>query len=219
MDEHPIDIPQGDLTLWMNTDATVEAEGFTFVFATDEWYEGDMQCGGVVPGDECDGVTVISVYGETWASTFPDPIFPGDDKIAGDSFTHIHRNDRPISAYCNDVELERGSFRCEVVITADEPSSFATKYVAYRIKILAPGQWGFMMEDDATIYGPKDTNPIPYYAAGGSTGTAAPDLGGGGPPGPRVYNRHGQIVPGSSRGMHPDLLGQVDVNEGILGRG
>merc|ERR1719253_2271694 len=60
-----------------------------------------------------------------------------------------------------------------------------------------------------TVYGPRDTwghngAALPYYPTGGSTGTEAPDLIGGGPPGARVFNKHGDVVPGSARGMHPD---------------
>lgn len=59
-----------------------------------------------------------------------------------------------------------------------------------------------------------------YYGSGGSTNTEAPlnliEFGegatsitrtaGGGPPGARVFNKHGDVIPGSSRGEHLDYL-------------
>jgi hypothetical protein len=86
----PVDVPKGDLTLWLKTDADMVAEGFTFVWKSDEWYEGDVDCIG------CDGVTVVSSYDGTDAATFPTPIFPGDDLETGDSAPD--KSDKPLSA-------------------------------------------------------------------------------------------------------------------------
>ena len=87
----------------------------------------------------------------------------------------------------------------------------------------APGAWGFLVDDDALVYGPRDTwghngAELPYYASGGSTATDAPSnlintgegetdierTAGGGPPGARVFNKHGDTIPGSVRGEHMD---------------
>merc|ERR1711871_692909 len=43
-----------------------------------------------------------------------------------------------------------------------------------------------------------------HYPSGGSTNTEAPKLLGGGPAGARVFNKHGDVIPTSARGMHPD---------------
>ena len=129
-------------------------------------------------------------------------------------------------------------------------------------KVQAPGTWGFALDDNAILFGPRDTwghegSALPYYASGGSTGTDAPsnlidqgegdstggtepdpsgdppasaggplshggtgglvNTAGGGPPGARVFNKHGDVIPASARGEHPDYWEEEVVEVATFG--
>lgn len=104
------------------------------------------------------------------------------------------------------------------------------RYIAYLHKISAAGTWGFLLYGDDVVNGPRDTHghkeaPLPYYPSGGSSYTEAPGYVGAslhvaamplgaGPPGPRVFNKHGDIISGSARGMHPDKQAEEDIMVG-----
>jgi hypothetical protein len=105
-------------------------------------------------------------------------------------------------------------------------ASGGTGAISYKVvleKVQASGTWGFLLDDNSVLSGPKDTwgrnsAELPYYASGGSTGTDAPsnlidqgegdtsltNTAGGGPVGARAFNKHGDVIPGSARGNHPD---------------
>ena len=207
------------------------ADGFTIQYVYDDWYVADMSTSGAsITLGSC---TVDDLGDNTGTGTTPD--------------------EAPANAFFVDVDLNRLSIQGNVYATA----STSTQFKVILEKVQAPGTWGFLLDDNAILFGPRDTwghqnSALPYYASGGSTGTDAPsnlidqgegdsaggdepnpnpnatpgtgddppesaggplshqgtgglvNTAGGGPAGARVFNKHGDVLPGSARGMHPD---------------
>jgi hypothetical protein len=130
--------------------------------------------------------------------------------------------------YFKDLDLNKLKISGLVEIQSASMST-ETSYTIILEKFEPAGRWGYIMGQlandaefsqtersrdgtpygESTVYGPRDTwghegAELPYYPTGGSTGTEAPRLTGGGPAGARVFNKHGDVIPGSARGMHPD---------------
>jgi len=136
----------------------------------------------------------------------------------------------PSRVYFRDEDLTKLKISGTIEIEAGDTSGdFQTGYTIQLEKYEPAGRWGYALgqlvdphEFDATaeyregldygettVYGPRDTwgqngAPLPYYPTGGSTGTEAPKLLGGGPAGARIFNKHGDVVPMSARGGNPD---------------
>jgi hypothetical protein len=230
----PIQIPDGDTSVaFVAGDASAYAltdfaDGFTLQYVYDDWYVADVD---------------TSASSLTIGSCTAAGISTGSG--AGPDAT-------PSEAFFVDADLNRRSISGKVYASGGGDS-----YKVILEKVQAPGTWGFMLDDNAVIFGPKDTwghesSALPYYASGGSTGTDAPsnlidqgegssaggdkpdptpnatpgtggatpesaggplshagtgglvNTAGGGPVGARAFNKHGDVIPGSARGNHPD---------------
>jgi hypothetical protein len=220
------------------------ADGYTLQYVYDDWYYADM-----TPSGDTETLSDCTV----------------DTPNTGSGAGALSPSDAPTDAYFVDEDLSRMAISGKMYANGGGP-----KYSVILEKVLQPGAWGFLLDDNAISFGPRDTwghksSTLPYYASGGSTGTDAPsnlldqgngdsgdadqstqrgsgqqsntgqhatpnpgqndgtgtptsaggpldhagsggliNTAGGGPAGARVFNKHGDVIPGSARGMHPD---------------
>ena len=205
-------------------------EGFTLYMLYDDLYTGDVTVTAAsgathisVVSDECESfedAIQVSISGRDWVQASASGTPP--DTAAGD-------------AYFVDTDTrKRWITTGKVYVTPEAPAPAAYKITLEKHK--PAGTWGFMLHDDSTIFGPRDTwghksAELPHYDSGGSTATDAPTQqveyggsygyneqqgqltssgesivypAGGGPPGARVFNKHGDVIGSSARGEHFD---------------
>ena len=136
----------------------------------------------------------------------------------------------PVHVYFRDSDLNKLKIEGDIEIqSSGSTGATETGYLIVLEKFEPAGRWGYQLGQLAnsaefsetertrdnlpygeyTVYGPRDSwgqngAELPYYPTGGSTNTEAPRLIGGGPAGARVFNKHGDVIPGTARGMHPD---------------
>jgi hypothetical protein len=181
------------------------ADGYTLQYVYDDWYYVE---GTAADTTLCTSLTVANVGSGTGGT-------PPSDALT--------------DAWFVDDDLNAQSIQGKVYV----PAAYTGSFQVTLVKVQQPGTWGFMMGDDAVIDGPKDTNPIPSYNSGGSTETAAPTINqgqgaasssydnGGGPAGARVFYKHGDVIPSSSRGMLSDYWAEeeIEVKTYVTGTG
>jgi hypothetical protein len=259
------------------------ADGFTLQYVYDDWYYTDIttedssytfgecdaveltECGA---GDGTGSGTNSASQGAVSSSTSGiDLSGTGSGSLNCGSGTGTPPGSTPTDAWFVDADLRPRNIEGLMHVTGDGP-----QYKVYLEKVQQPGTWGFLLDDNAILFGPKDTwghkgSRLPYYASGGSTMTDAPsnlidqgeidslngglpdptpnnlngvggsfdttdsgepagtndmpssgndanmdhqgtggliNTAGGGPVGSRAFNKHGDVIPGSARGMHPD---------------
>ena len=144
------------------------------------------------------------------------------------TFPGLPPSGAPPRVYFRDDDLNKLKISGPIEIDAGAAQT-QTAYSITLEKFEPAGRWGYILgqlENSAefsgtertrdnlpygeyTVYGPRDTwgqngAALPYYPQGGSTNTEAPRLIGGGPSGARVFNKHGDVIPGSARGGHAD---------------
>jgi hypothetical protein len=223
----------GPAPVQLDNDATVE-----FVAGAESTYS---------TGNFADGFTLQYVYDDWYVQDTTTPPTGCSLTLAGGSATGPQT--APTNAWFVDEDLNRRSISGKM----HAEGGGGTGYKVILEKVQAPGTWGFLLDDNAVVFGPKDTwghegSALPYYASGGSTGTDAPsnlidqgegdstggtkpdpttndgsgapasaggpldhagtgglvNTAGGGPVGARAFNKHGDVIPGSARGNHPD---------------